>query len=104
VRASGGRGRGRCASWEWFFPYHYAPLASDLAETCAALAGGAPALEPGVPFEPFQQLLAVLPPASAGLLPRPVAALMRDPRIKEFYPSDFRCGPSLPCALRVPVP
>ena len=99
-----GRGRGRCASWEWFFPYHYAPLASDLAETCAALASGAPAFEPGVPFEPFQQLLAVLPPASAGLLPRPVAALMRDPRITEFYPSDFQCGPSLPCALRVPVP
>ena len=54
-----------CVSWRWFFPYHFAPLASDL--TPARLKGLKINFELGTPFQPFQQLLSVLPRASAGI-------------------------------------
>ncbi|KAK4534401.1 hypothetical protein CDCA_CDCA01G0426 [Cyanidium caldarium] len=75
-------------SWRWFYPYHYAPFCSDmvgLADMAAAIR-----FEPGEPFRPMQQLLAVLPPPSAWCLPRPYAELMSgdddDSPIREFYP------------------
>jgi 5'-3' exonuclease len=55
------------ASWTWFYPYHYSPMCSDL----VALDAIDVHFELGTPFLPFQQLLAVLPAASAGLLPKP---------------------------------
>ena len=78
-----------CPSWKWFFPYHYAPFAADLAE---ALDPDKPAVfELAQPFKPFQQLMGVLPPRSAHALPTPLAALMTDPgsEISDFYPEDF---------------
>ena len=66
-------------SWEWYFPYHHAPLLGDL----AALLRSAPASlaapwPPSRPLKPFEQLMAVLPPSS-GLtaLPPQYAELMR---------------------------
>ena len=78
-----------CASWKWFYPYHYAPFAADLA---AAIDPGQPAdFELARPFRPFEQLMGVLPPRSAHALPEPLAQLMTDPgsEIADFYPEDF---------------
>ena len=46
-----------CQSWKWFFPYHYAPFAADIANaiTPAASGGDEVDLEAGAPFAPFQQ-------------------------------------------------
>lgn len=55
------------ASWTWFYPFHYAPLASD----CVGLTDVHVQLELGAPLLPFEQLLGVLPPASGQLLPEP---------------------------------
>ena len=54
-----------CFSFHRFYPYHYAPFVSDL----KSFASINVKFDLGVPFKPFQQLLAVLPPASKKLLP-----------------------------------
>ena len=65
-----------CRSWQWFYPYHYAPFAADIA---SAIDPAQPfPLKLGAPFLPFQQLMGVLPPRSAHALPAPLAELMCD--------------------------
>jgi 5'-3' exonuclease len=45
----------------------------------------------GVPFPSLAQLLAVLPPQSAELLPKPLAELMinNNSPLKQYYPYDY---------------
>ena len=74
--------------WEWFYPFHYAPCASDLVDLME-YAGGT--FDIGRPFSPFEQLMAVLPPESGHALPTAYRALMVHPAspIIDFYPTDF---------------
>nr|CAG4718799.1 unnamed protein product [Naegleria fowleri] len=78
-----------CDSWGWFYPYHYAPFASDMAEVDISKLNLN--FEKGSPYKPFSQLLGVLPPRSAKALPPAYRELMlsNESPIKEFYPSDF---------------
>ena len=76
-----------CASWSWFYPFHYAPFASDFTELSSLKLR----FRRGEPYRPLEQLMAVLPPRSSHALPEGHAKLMLDSKsaIADFYPKDF---------------
>ena len=78
-----------CSSWEWYFPYHYAPFASDFLNI-----GDVKNEFPldTKPFKPLEQLMSVFPAASRSHVPEPWGELMMDPYspIIDFYPVDFK--------------
>jgi 5'-3' exonuclease len=86
-------------SWHNYYPWHYAPLMSDLVQTMRNLkASDISKLysfpEKGEPSLPFVQLLSILPPSSSHLLPSVLGKLMKDPKsklVKEgIYPLSFK--------------
>lgn len=76
-----------CKSWSWFYPYHYAPLISDIKE----LQDTNFDFDLGKPFLPLQHLMAVLPSKNKHLLPVPFHHLLTDSKspIIDFYPENF---------------
>ena len=78
-----------CSSWEWYFPYHYAPFASDFINIGSVKNEFPLDTEP---FKPLEQLMAVFPAASRQHVPTPWGELMLDPfsPIIDFYPVDFK--------------
>ncbi|XP_065051602.1 5'-3' exoribonuclease 2-like [Rhopilema esculentum] len=78
-----------CPSWKWYFPYHYAPFASDFVDIVDANV----TFEKGTgPFKPLEQLMSVFPAASGNFLPPTWRELMSGPEspIIDFYPEDFK--------------
>jgi hypothetical protein len=78
-----------CQSWNWYYPYQYAPCASDFHNFNTNHSRYE--FELGEPFLPLVQLIAVLPPQSSHCLPPIMRHLMTDPEspLKEFYPAKF---------------
>ncbi|KAI1821725.1 exoribonuclease Dhp1 [Xylaria intraflava] len=76
-----------CPSWEWFYPYHYAPFAQDFKE----IAKLEIKFEKGRIARPFEQLMSVQPAASRHVLPDVFHSLMTEAEspIIDFYPEDF---------------
>ncbi|KAI1816646.1 exoribonuclease Dhp1 [Poronia punctata] len=76
-----------CPSWEWFYPYHYAPFAQDFKDLAQLEIN----FEKGRIARPFEQLMSVQPAASRHVLPEVFHPLMteEDSPIIDFYPEDF---------------
>jgi len=91
-----------CPSWSWFFPHLYSPLCTDIvnirefyedeSESETNEEGFASfKFEQTEPFPSLGQLLSVLPPQSATLLPSELGDLMTNPAspIADYYPQEF---------------
>ncbi|XP_052767094.1 5'-3' exoribonuclease 2-like isoform X2 [Mya arenaria] len=78
-----------CASWKWYFPYHYAPFASDFVNIAALSNDFEKDTEP---FKPLEQLMGVFPAGSRQHVPPSWQNLMTNPKspIIDFYPVNFK--------------
>lgn len=76
-----------CPSWEWYYPYHYAPFAADFVDLGKMTINFAK----GRISRPFEQLMSVLPAASRHAIPEVFHPLMteEDSDILDFYPEEF---------------
>ncbi|KAJ7774239.1 exoribonuclease 2 [Mycena maculata] len=87
-------------SWQWFYPYHFAPFAADFIDVKDMKIE----FQIGTPFKPFEQLMGVFPPDSRKHIPEIFHSLMLDKRsplrggankenengvLVDFYPEDF---------------
>jgi 5'-3' exoribonuclease 1 len=73
-------------SWDWCFPFHYAPMASALETHISSYVQ--PVYVKTSPYKPFLQLLSVLPPKSSDLIPEPLSDLLNSPKstLRQFCP------------------
>lgn len=71
-------------SWDWYYPYHFAPFMGDL----ALVSNVQVHFSLNRPLRPMEQLLAVLPPHSKKLIPECLQDVFEEH--KEMYPSDFK--------------
>uniref|UniRef100_A0A0X3NPB6 Uncharacterized protein n=1 Tax=Schistocephalus solidus TaxID=70667 RepID=A0A0X3NPB6_SCHSO len=85
--------------WSFYYPYHYAPFATDLLLFTKRFISGAPdhgrewtnfRLD-SKPMLPFEQQMFIMPPSSASIVPEPYRWLLssHDTPVSEFFPSDF---------------
>ena len=78
-----------CPNWLWFYNYNYVLPTSVMTKHMLSFSPSKHGKTQ--PLLPFQQLLAVLPPKSSQLLPKPLDTLLtnNDSLIKEYYPDVF---------------
>lgn len=88
-------------SWEWFYPYYYAPLVNDLYVYLIFKNQNRMKLESfalSQPYEPFKQLLCILPKQSYGLLPPCLQDLIKSEESPlrtpyDYFPSSVKIDP-----------
>eukprot|EP01022_Parablepharisma_sp_SALTPOND_P008218 TRINITY_DN1353_c0_g1_i1.p1 TRINITY_DN1353_c0_g1~~TRINITY_DN1353_c0_g1_i1.p1 ORF type:complete len:1171 (+),score=123.77 TRINITY_DN1353_c0_g1_i1:444-3956(+) len=80
--------------WGWYYPYHYAPLISDISSIKDYIDPAKTVFdlkEPNNPLTPFEQLLCILPKASMALLPKRYHKLYdEDSEIRDLYPEKYQ--------------
>lgn len=81
--------------WNWSYMHHYPPMMKDLDVYLRGLVSrGVEGVEffefnLGTPSRPFEQLLSVLPPTSAALLPSSYGKLLSQQPLIEYCPTSF---------------
>lgn len=77
-----------CVDWGWYYPFHYAPFASDFTDLSSVPIKWD---RNAKPRKPLEQLMCVFPAASGEFLPTSWRNLMSDPlsSIIDFYPTAF---------------
>ena len=76
-------------SWSWFYPWDYAPFISDVA--IHAKTYKSKKFPPDTPLSAFEQLITVLPPESASLIPNALSPILSydHPILGEFFPREL---------------
>lgn len=72
------------SNWSWFYTYHYAPFACDLARTTLYDV----VFPKTKPVSTIEQLLLVLPPHSKDLIPEPLRKIHTE--LKNYYPDSVK--------------
>ncbi|KAJ8086306.1 5'-3' exoribonuclease 2 [Marasmius tenuissimus] len=75
-------------SWQWYYPYHFAPFAADFEDVDKMDIR----FTLGQPFNPYEQLMGVFPAASRKHIPESFHHLMTEEEspIIDFYPPTFQ--------------
>ena len=73
--------------WKWYYPYFYAPFMEDIVEHLDTYKDKV--FVKGEPVELLLQLLCVLPPQSAELLPHDLQTIMIQPKLRKYYPTEI---------------
>ena len=68
-------------SWRWYYPHLYSPFATDILSALDDYKFKFYGIT--YPRKPWEQLLAVLPPTSMHLIPKPLRSIMSD---KKYFP------------------
>jgi 5'-3' exonuclease len=78
-------------TFDWFYPYHYAPLLTDIYNYLPEDIGDI-VFEYSEPMSPLEQLLCVLPPQSYRLVPQALQTVMlsKDTPLQHLYPKEFK--------------
>ncbi|EAA22935.1 very similar to mouse Dhm1 and Dhm2-related, partial [Plasmodium yoelii yoelii] len=79
-----------CASWHWEYPYHYAPLCSDL----LSFEKSDFFFEKGKPYSAYTHLISVLPQKDKNLLPDPYKNVYAEDEVKSFFPDNVKIDPN----------
>jgi 5'-3' exoribonuclease 1 len=78
------------SNWDWYYPYHYAPSAKDLASNLHLFRFIN--YEESLPIQPFRQLMSVLPKQSFVLLPEPLSSIFENEEntLDIFFPDEIQ--------------
>ena len=91
-----------CPSWDWYYPYYYAPMISDVYEYIKYMnQNNMKSFEfvYGKPFDAFKQLILIMPSGSVDLLPDEFSHLIMNPESMlrnpiDYYPTNFEIDPN----------
>ena len=75
------------SDWNYVYKYNYSPFAYDLTLALTTYAQKKPVSS--VPIPPFLQLLCVIPPTSAFLLPKPLDSVLTNRALSKYFPTSF---------------
>ncbi|CAD8069108.1 unnamed protein product [Paramecium sonneborni] len=84
-------------SWEWYYCYYYSPMCLDIYAYLSNIQLEKIQFSQSKPYDPYQQLLLILPPHNANLLPAPFRVLydqqspLRTPF--DYYPDEYEVDP-----------
>ena len=78
---------GCCKDFQYYYPYHYAPLLSDLVHHLDKLEQIR--FQKSEPIDPYHQLMIILPESSYGLLPPIFRRFLELEQFKPYFPERF---------------
>ncbi len=83
-------------SWKWHYRFRQAPLPSDMLYVLDNVFSDLNSIEfeKGEPYTPFEQLMLILPPQNANLVPEVLRPIMTDlsKGCVQYYPETFKLG------------